>query len=201
MLGTARHIGALVLEIERTRAQLAKAGLVSGVRQQRDGAAPLIGSTAVMRVLRSRIERVAATDFTVLVEGESGVGKELVARQIHDLSRRKERALSWQSIVRRSSKRCSRRNSLGSKIALRLGFAGDEASSNMLMAARCFWTKCPTCQRPLRPSFCGPFRILRWNGSAEMAPIGSISESSLRQTGASAKWWSNGCSGRIFTTG
>ncbi|HEY2904319.1 MAG TPA: sigma-54 dependent transcriptional regulator [Vicinamibacterales bacterium] len=89
MLGIATHIGALVLEIERNRAQLAKAGLLNGARQQPDGAAPLIGSTTVMRLLRSRIERVAATDFTVLVEGESGVGKELVARQIHDLSRRK----------------------------------------------------------------------------------------------------------------
>ena len=41
-----------------------------------------------MRALRSRIERIAATDFTVLIEGESGTGKELVARQIHDRSRR-----------------------------------------------------------------------------------------------------------------
>ena len=32
---------------------------------------------------------MAATDFTILLEGESGVGKELVARQIHDLSRRR----------------------------------------------------------------------------------------------------------------
>jgi hypothetical protein len=69
MLGIATHIGALVLEIERNRAQLAKAGLLTSARQQPDGAAPLIGSTTVMRLLRSRIERVAATDFTVLVEG------------------------------------------------------------------------------------------------------------------------------------
>jgi hypothetical protein len=38
--------------------------------------------------LRARISRVAETAFTVLVEGESGVGKELVARQIHLCSRR-----------------------------------------------------------------------------------------------------------------
>jgi transcriptional regulator with PAS, ATPase and Fis domain len=43
-----------------------------------------------MRALRASIDRVAATDFTVLLEGESGVGKELVARQIHDSSRRRQ---------------------------------------------------------------------------------------------------------------
>jgi transcriptional regulator with PAS, ATPase and Fis domain len=42
-----------------------------------------------MQALRSNIERVASTDFTILLEGESGVGKELVARQIHELSRRR----------------------------------------------------------------------------------------------------------------
>ena len=64
-------------------------GLLNPSRMRRDGAAPLIGSTEVMQGLRSAIERVAATDFTVLLEGESGVGKELVARQIHELSRRR----------------------------------------------------------------------------------------------------------------
>lgn len=54
-----------------------------------DGAAALIGSTPEMQALRERIERVAMTDFTVLIEGESGSGKELVARQIHDLGRRR----------------------------------------------------------------------------------------------------------------
>jgi two-component system response regulator HydG len=88
VLGIAAHLGALVLEIERSRLQLARAGMATP-RVRRDGAAPLIGSTPIMQGLRSQIERVAATDFTVLLEGESGVGKELVARQIHDLSRRR----------------------------------------------------------------------------------------------------------------
>ena len=56
---------------------------------RRDGAAPLIGSSAVMRTVRERVGRVAATDFTVLIEGESGTGKELVARQIHEISARR----------------------------------------------------------------------------------------------------------------
>jgi DNA-binding NtrC family response regulator len=89
MLGLAAHVGALVLEIERCRLQLLRAGLLNGHRPRRDGAAPLIGSTPAMQSLRSTIERVSLTDFTVLLEGESGVGKELVARQIHELSRRR----------------------------------------------------------------------------------------------------------------
>jgi transcriptional regulator with PAS, ATPase and Fis domain len=60
-----------------------------GWQQELDMAAPLIGSTAAMRQLRTTIERVACTDFTILLEGDSGVGKELVARQIHELSRRR----------------------------------------------------------------------------------------------------------------
>jgi two-component system nitrogen regulation response regulator NtrX len=48
----------------------------------------MVGRSSLMDDLRARIARVAETTFTVLVEGESGVGKELVARQIHTCSRR-----------------------------------------------------------------------------------------------------------------
>ena len=81
LLDAATHVAALLLEIERSRAP--------GGRPRPDGAAPLIGSSRAIRAVRERIERVAATDFTVLIEGESGTGKELVARQIHELSRRR----------------------------------------------------------------------------------------------------------------
>ena len=57
--------------------------------QPPEPAARLVGSSAPMRRLRQQIERVAATDFTVLIEGECGSGKELVARQVHELSRRR----------------------------------------------------------------------------------------------------------------
>jgi two-component system NtrC family response regulator len=51
----------------------------------------LIGESPVMKVLYRTIEKVAATDATVLIAGESGTGKELVARTLHDSSRRKDR--------------------------------------------------------------------------------------------------------------
>lgn len=48
----------------------------------------LVGGSEPMRRLYAKIQRVAPTDLTVLVQGETGSGKELVARAIHDLSPR-----------------------------------------------------------------------------------------------------------------
>jgi transcriptional regulator with PAS, ATPase and Fis domain len=83
LLETAASLATVFFDTDR----LAKLQHGPGVGR-RDGAAPLIGSSAVMHAVRERVERVATTDFTVLIEGESGTGKELVARQIHGLSRR-----------------------------------------------------------------------------------------------------------------
>lgn len=48
----------------------------------------LIGDSHVMHQLKDEIQTVASSDFTVLINGETGVGKELVARTIHKQSTR-----------------------------------------------------------------------------------------------------------------
>ncbi len=49
---------------------------------------PLVGASAVMRELFASLAQVARTDAPVLIQGETGTGKELVARGIHDASAR-----------------------------------------------------------------------------------------------------------------
>jgi len=53
----------------------------------------IIGQSAPVRELLREIEQVAPTEATVLIQGETGTGKELIARALHDRSRRKDRPL------------------------------------------------------------------------------------------------------------
>jgi len=65
--------GALAREVRRLRGEVEKAR----------GLGEVIGDSALMRQLLQMINRVAASDATVLIVGESGTGKELLARTIH----------------------------------------------------------------------------------------------------------------------
>lgn len=53
----------------------------------------VIGNSPVMQAVLRRVAQVAPTDTTVLITGETGTGKELIARALHHLSPRHERAL------------------------------------------------------------------------------------------------------------
>jgi PAS domain S-box-containing protein len=53
----------------------------------------IVGESPVIKHVLSQVEQVAGTETTVLILGETGVGKELVARAIHRLSTRRGRAL------------------------------------------------------------------------------------------------------------
>jgi Nif-specific regulatory protein len=60
------------------------------LRQQLHVESELVGSSSVLKHIENQIGRVASTSATVLIRGESGSGKELVARAIHNSSPRRE---------------------------------------------------------------------------------------------------------------
>jgi len=61
----------------------------------------IIGVSAALREVLERVRLVAATDSTVLITGETGTGKELVARAIHAASPRAKRAMVREGYVGR----------------------------------------------------------------------------------------------------
>ena len=79
-------------EIETLKDKLAKekAYLEEEVRTEHN-IGDIVGESAVLRDVLKKVETVAPTDSTVLVCGETGTGKELIARAVHDLSPRKAR--------------------------------------------------------------------------------------------------------------
>lgn len=53
----------------------------------------MVGASPALLDVLSKVERIAQSDSTVLIHGETGVGKELIARALHSRSRRRTRAL------------------------------------------------------------------------------------------------------------
>ena len=81
-------------EIRRLKDQLHAENLV--LREEIDQQSmfeEIVGSSPALTAVLARVEKVAATDSTVLITGETGTGKELIARAIHRRSRRAARAL------------------------------------------------------------------------------------------------------------
>ncbi|MFC1609615.1 sigma 54-interacting transcriptional regulator [Myxococcota bacterium] len=78
-----------VLNIGRTRLSLSSREPPAGANySQRTGYGELIGSAPAMRRLYALLERIEPVDYTVLIRGPTGAGKELVAREIHNHSKR-----------------------------------------------------------------------------------------------------------------
>ncbi|WP_316862502.1 sigma-54 dependent transcriptional regulator [uncultured Cohaesibacter sp.] len=80
----------LILVAERALEASSLKRQVKDLRSRSGGEVKLVGSSSAMNNLRQMIQRVAQTNSRVLVSGQSGSGKELVARCIHQQSPRSE---------------------------------------------------------------------------------------------------------------
>ena len=81
--GTTFHVGQSDLRFQQT------ADVVEISLSQRDNFDRVIGSSAAMREIFATLEKVAPSELTVMITGETGTGKELIAHGIHNASSRK----------------------------------------------------------------------------------------------------------------
>jgi DNA-binding NtrC family response regulator len=83
----------MLLPVVKTfRERLALRGEVERLRERIDrswGLAAIVGTSRPMEIVRHMIRRVADANATVLIRGETGTGKELVARALHEMSSRR----------------------------------------------------------------------------------------------------------------
>src|SRR5215467_10996844 len=82
----------VLMEQEKARLEAANVYLQEEIKTEHNFEEIIGTSTAIKKVLQA-IEKVAATDATVLVTGETGTGKELIARAVHHLSQRQDSVL------------------------------------------------------------------------------------------------------------
>src|SRR5881409_1480768 len=82
----------VLMEQEKARLEAQNTYLQEEIRSEHNFGEIVGSSPALLDVLR-QVEQVARIDATVLIHGETGTGKELIARAIHDRSPRKHRAL------------------------------------------------------------------------------------------------------------
>lgn len=83
-------IDALANSVKRALQKRSIKGIEPASRKaEKDEALPLIGRSVPMQNVYRVIARVMNTDLTVLIEGESGTGKDLCASAVHDLGKRK----------------------------------------------------------------------------------------------------------------
>jgi transcriptional regulator with GAF, ATPase, and Fis domain len=82
-----------IQELKTLKSRLEEENLYLQQEIKHDRFGQFVGTSAALQMVLTRIEQVAFSDSTVLILGETGTGKELVARAIHDSSRRRDRPL------------------------------------------------------------------------------------------------------------
>ena len=131
-----------VLNVQSLRAENQRLQEALDQRYQFDS---IVGHSAAMREIFQTVVRVAPTRTTVLLAGESGVGKDMIARAIHQHSPRKSGPFVKINCTALPENLMESELFGYEKGAFTGANASKPASSNRLTRARCFWTRLAMC--------------------------------------------------------
>jgi DNA-binding NtrC family response regulator len=154
--------------------QLAKAEQRNRILRQnleeRYGRHQIIGRSKPMHQVLDMVDRVAPTRSTVLITGESGSGKELIARAIHFSSGRKDGPFISVNCMALNPGTWRANSSATRRAPSPEQWPGRRAVSNWPTGAPCSWTRSANSAMTSRSSSCASCRNAPLSGSAEPSP-------------------------------
>ena len=130
----------------------------------------LIGKSPLMERLRQQIAKLADGPGIILVNGESGVGKELVAQALHKLSKRREEPLVCVNCAAIPASLAEAELFGHEENAFTGATAAVPVTSSKPTKARCFSTKSASCRWSRRPGCCASWKRRRFR------PVGAQSD-------------------------
>ena len=132
----------------------------------------LIGSSPKFQALLTDVARVAPVDSAVLIQGETGTGKEVIARAIHDASPRRNQRFVALNCAAIPSALLESELFGHEKGAFTGAWAQTRGRFQMADGARSFWTKLATCRLNFSPNFYAPCRSGSSSAWAAARPSG-----------------------------
>ena len=157
-----------------------------------------IGSSPAAQHLASRIPRLALSEVSVLLEGETGVGKTFVARLIHEASPRSREPLRVID-SRRSRRRWSKVSFSAMSAAPSPGRSAIASERSRRQAeALSFWTRWASSPKGARPSSSACSRSASSSASARTTRSSCARESCAPPIATSTRWYRPGSFDRTF---
>ena len=150
--------------------------------------AEIIGTSVALRRVLKSVKTVAPADSTVLLLGETGTGKELIAHAIHNLSRRRDRTFVRMNVAALPPGLLESELFGHEKGAFTGATARRTGRLELAHRARCSWTRSAISRRKYSPSCCASCRSASSNASAAREPSGWTCGSSRPRTATSCRW-------------
>ena len=143
----------------------------------------IIGQSSSLREVLKNVRVVAPTDSTVLLLGETGTGKELVARSVHSLSARRNNTFVKLNCAAVPSGLLES-ELFGHEKGAFTGAVSQKAGTHRTGGQRntCFWMRLESCHSNCNQNFCGYCRTGSSRGWGGCIPCTSMCGSSRRRT-------------------